>query len=87
MPIGIADFVKQHDSLKYLTYLGLLVGVAIPINLFGVEFRLGNIFFIPIALIISGISCFAGFCINITFELFYILMWIILLVVFVGWNK
>ena len=76
MPIGVADFVKSHDAFKYLMFVALLFGLAFQIDFFGVSFKLGDIFFIPISF------AFATFGVFISFELFYILVWVIFILIF-----
>ena len=79
MPIGLADFAKMPDSFKFIIFIAILMGMAIPINAFGIEFVIGDIFFIPISFALSTIS---NGVIQITFQMFFVLVMVVLLYMF-----
>jgi len=76
MPIGVADIIQAHPSIKYVIFLGALGLGGLPIEIFGVTFRIGEFIFAPFSWALNGLGIF------ITFETFYILMFVIMLVVF-----
>jgi len=76
MPIGFSDIVQAHPSIKYVIFLGALVLGGIEWDLFGIKFRIGEFIFAPFSWALNGMGIF------IDFELFYTLMFVIMLVVF-----
>jgi len=76
VPISFSDIIQVHPSVKYVIFLGVLVGGAIPFNILGLEIRVGEFISTPFLWALNSLGIF------ISFETFYILMFVLMLVVF-----
>ena len=74
--IGISDIIHVPTSVKYVIFLGLLGIGGIEWDLLGVKFRIAEFIFYPFSWALNGMGIF------IDFELFYILMFVLSLVLF-----
>lgn len=77
MVLSVSDFLKLPDSLKYVILVGVLAGATITISLFGITITLGEIFFIPFQAALSALNIYS------TFQLFFAVVLIVLLLLFV----
>lgn len=66
MPIGLSDFIQAFPPIKYLLFLAVLTGFSIDINVFGVVFKISDVFTVPISAGISSISAYIGHPIYLT---------------------
>lgn len=76
MVLSFSDIIQVHPSVKYVIFLGALVGGAIPFDILGIKIRVGEFISTPFIWALNGLGIF------ISFETFYILMFVLMLVVF-----
>ena len=76
MVLSFSDIIATHNSVKYTIFLGAMVVGDIPFEVLGVTIRVGEFISYPFMWALNGLG------ILISFELFYILMFVLFLVIF-----
>jgi len=76
MVLSFSDIIATHNSVKYVIFLGAMVIGGIPFKVLGITIRIGEFISYPFMWALNGLGLF------ITFETFYILMFVLMLVVF-----
>lgn len=89
MPLGFADFnisdiIIIPNFVKYVFFLGLILIGTISLNLFGLDFTIGEFLFTPIVWVVGGFSGLLGYPIYISYELFSIVVSLILIVLMIN---